>query len=115
MRVVVCGSRGWEDRTAIAARIGILPAKSTIVHGGAKGADEIAARAAVLFGHEVEPHFPDWNMYGKKAGYVRNRRMIETAPDLVLAFWDGDSPGTRQMIGLARRYSIPVEIIMEEA
>jgi YspA, cpYpsA-related SLOG family len=114
VRVIVCGSRSWQDRVLIAERLAALPAHSTVVHGGAKGADEIAGKAAALFGHEVEPHFADWNMYGKRAGYRRNAEMAAGGADLCLAFWDGDSPGTRQMIGLCREQGIPVEIIQEE-
>ena len=114
MRVIVCGSRGWEDRTVIAERISRLPSGSIIVHGAARGADEIAAKAALLFGHEVEPHPADWVMYGKRAGYVRNRDMATHGADLCLAFWDGDSPGTRQMIGVCREKGIHVEIILQE-
>lgn len=113
MRVIVCGSRGWKDWTHIAHRLGQLPAKSTIVHGGAKGADQMAARAAERLGHTVEPHLADWEMYGNRAGYVRNREMARRGADLCLAFWDGDSPGTRNMIGLCREQGIPVEIIEE--
>lgn len=115
MRVIVTGSRGWQDWPTIAHRLGQLPAHSTIVHGGAKGADQMAARCASRLGLEVEPHLADWEMYGNSAGYRRNKDMALRGADLCLAFWDGDSPGTRQMIGVCREQGIPVEIIEEEA
>ncbi|HSE45688.1 MAG TPA: SLOG family protein [Gemmatimonadales bacterium] len=44
VRVIVCGSRRWRDRYAIANRLFDLPdpASVVIVHGGAQGADRIA-------------------------------------------------------------------------
>lgn len=57
--------------------------------------------------------FPaEWNKYGKKAGYIRNAQMLEIGkPDLVLAFWDGVSRGTKMMIDLAKKAGVEVRII----
>jgi hypothetical protein len=113
VRVLVCGSRSWADFEAIVAAMKPLPKwDTTIIEGCApRGADQMAERAALLFGHEVE-HYPAlWNVYGKRAGMVRNERMLrEGRPDEVWAFWDGSSRGTANMIELAKAAGVPVKV-----
>lgn len=91
-----------------------LPPNATIIHGDAAGADKTAAWLAEDFGFSVEA-FPvtdsDWQQYGKRAGILRNLTMLDTEPDLVLAFWDGKSKGTRHTIEEARKRGIPVEVV----
>jgi len=113
MRVIVCGSREWTDRDAIANRLFDLPTDAVIVHGAAKGADRIAGQEAQKLGLLVEEHPADWEYYGKRAGFLRNRRMAEIGADLCLAFWDGRSSGTAMMVDLAEKYDIPVELYCE--
>jgi len=92
-------------------RLSQLPTGTTIVHGGASGADGLARKAARAL-HLNETAYPaDWKRYGKRAGIVRNLEMLDLAPALVLAFWDGQSPGTRHTIEEARRRGIEVEVI----
>jgi len=110
--VIVCGSRGWSDRAAIAARLEPLTeVGAVVVHGGARGADRIAGEVAVELGLELEVHPADWDQYGKRAGYVRNVRMARLGADLCIAFWDGASRGTQSMIGAAHKHGIPVEVV----
>lgn len=111
MRVIVCGSRSWEDWTAIAERLGRLPADSVVVHGGAKGADEIAARCALRLHLTIESHPAEWDRLGKSAGRVRNEKMALLGADLCIAFWDGESRGTKDMIDRCHAHRIPVEIV----
>jgi hypothetical protein len=109
--VLVCGSRGWTDRTAIRRRLAELPADAVIVTGGALGADQMADSTAAQLGLDREVYPANWKRDAKQAGYVRNSRMLHSKPDLVLAFWDGTSPGTRHTIGLARDQGVDVEVI----
>lgn len=116
MRVIVCGSRRWNDRDAIANRLAELPGNTTIVHGGAKGADQLARQEAVKLGLLVEVHRPDHEHHSKKAApLVRNRKMAALGADLCIAFWDGQSSGTAHMMESARRCGIPVEILEHSA
>ena len=112
MRVIVCGSRGWTDREQIELRLSQLPpAPSTvIVHGTARGPDSIAAQFAGLCGMTVEPHPADFDRLGKRAGPVRNEKMALLGADLCIAFWDGESNGTKDMIDRCHVHGIPVEI-----
>jgi hypothetical protein len=110
MRVLVCGSRSWDDAAEIAEALKRLPRGSTVIHGGARGADQLAGTVAAKLGFEVEVYPADWSAYGKRAGFIRNMEMIDTQPDRVVAFWDGRSTGTKHTLDLARRAEIEVEI-----
>lgn len=114
MRVIVCGSREWTDREAIANRLFDLPVDSVIVHGDCpRGADRLAGQEAEKLGLLVEKHPADWAYYGKRAGFIRNERMARIGADLCLAFWDGHSSGTAMMVDLAELHGIPVELYTE--
>jgi YspA, cpYpsA-related SLOG family len=118
MRIIVTGSRSWKDKKTIFKRLEKLgnhdgpddPTEITIVHGNAKGADQLAAECAYMLGYVIEPHNADWDRYGKKAGPIRNQEMAKLGADLCIAFWDEQSPGTRNMLALANKYNIPCEI-----
>ena len=108
MKIAVIGSRGI---TAIDyARIGARPG-DTLVSGGARGVDSLAAAWARRNGIAVVEHFPDYRHYGKAAPHVRNRMVVADA-DRVVAFWDGKSRGTKSTIEEAKRHGKPVEIVV---
>jgi SLOG family YspA-like protein len=111
VRVIVCGSRRWRDRAAIANRLYDLPVDSTVVHGNAQGADRIAHQEAQKLGLLVEPHPAEWGSLGKRAGLIRNTLMASLGADLCLAFWDGRSTGTAHMMTEAEKRGIPVEVV----
>lgn len=113
MRVIVCGSRGYEDREQIELRLSQLPPSptTTIVHGAARGPDTIAGQFAALCGMTVEEHPAEWDRLGKSAGRVRNEKMALLGADLCIAFWDGKSRGTKDMIDRCHVHEIPAEII----
>lgn len=113
MRVIVCGSRAWTNREQIAERLSELPGTSTIVHGAAKGADRIAAQEGQKLGLLIEEHPADWQTHGKRAGVIRNEEMAKLGADLCLAFWDGRSRGTSDMVDRAERHGIPLELFVE--
>jgi hypothetical protein len=112
MRVIVCGSRDWHDRKTIGDRLGDLPGTSTVVHGAARGADRIAEQEAHKWGLLTEPHKPEYHLYGpKRAPLIRNEKMAMLGADLCIAFWDGLSSGTKDMMEKAEKHGIPVEVI----
>lgn len=109
--VIVCGSRTWTDQPHLWSTLDELYAAEPfdlLVHGGAKGADSLAHDWATANGVAVVECPANWERYGKAAGPIRNERMIrDYQPSLVVAFLGpGQSPGTRQMIDLARRKGI---------
>jgi YspA, cpYpsA-related SLOG family len=111
MKVLVCGSRQWTDWESIEKRLCMLPARTTIISGAARGVDGIAAAIGRKLGLEVSEFPAEWNKFGRSAGYRRNLVMLEQDPDLVIAFHVGNSPGTAHAIEHARKRKIPVEVI----
>jgi putative aminopeptidase FrvX len=112
MRVIVCGSRNWKNEEAIRRQLERLPKNTTIVEGGCKGADLIAARVAKRLGLAVEEHPARWGQHGRSAGPIRNREMLETGVNLVLAFHEDifHSRGTQHMVTIAREADIATYI-----
>ena len=106
MRVAVIGSRGLmvenlED---------YLPKETTeIVSGGARGIDACAREYAQRHGLRLAEYLPEYSKYRRGAPLKRNITIIENA-DLVLAFWDGMSRGTKYVIDNCKKRNIPVEI-----
>ena len=81
MRIVVAGSRTFTDTTMMGlemSRWDHLGKDVTIVSGGARGADTLAAGWADSLGYEYEEFPADWEKYGRGAGMIRNRWMIDT-------------------------------------
>jgi hypothetical protein len=109
MIAAVIGSRGFEDYEQMKA---ILKDKGLtgIVSGGAKGADTLAERYAKESGLPVETIKPEWTKYGRAAGMVRNKEIVSKA-DIVFAFWDGTSKGTKSSIDFAKKTGKKIEII----
>ena len=80
----------------------------TIIQGCAKGADTLARRWAADNGIPFEDYPADWDKYGKRAGFIRNKQMLdEGKPDLVVAFPGGK--GTEMMCRIAKEAGVPVE------
>ena len=105
MRCAVVGSRTFSDYGLLsdaldeAQRGGEVITE--IISGGARGADTLAERYAAERGIPVKIFKPDWQLYGRSAGMIRNADIVGEA-DRVAAFWDGESHGTGNSIQLAR-------------
>lgn len=106
MKVAVIGSRGL-----VVENLGdYLPSETTeIVSGGARGIDGCAREYALRHGLKLTEYLPEYDRYGRAAPLKRNITIIESA-DMVLAFWDGKSRGTRYVIDNCKKRNIPVEI-----
>lgn len=100
MKVVMVGSRNWSDASVIKDYILSLPKDTVVISGGAKGVDSYAEQYAKEAGLRCEIYPADWDTYGKSAGMLRNTEMIIKA-DKVVAFWDGESRGTKDSINKA--------------
>ena len=81
-----------------------------IVCGMGRGADLLGKRWAME--HRIPIHkFPaDWVRFGKSAGPKRNQQMADHATHLV-AFWDGRSSGTKDMIDRATTAGLQIRIV----
>ena len=111
MKVMICGSRDWIDEGPIKTVIDGLEPDTVVMHGGARGADQLAGIIAKERGLEVEVHEPDWKMHGPNAGIVRNLVMLDLKPDMVYAFWNGGSRGTAHVIREAAQRHLPLEVL----
>lgn len=117
MRVLVCGSRDFDDAEMIFMVLDgqhRLQPIACIIEGEAPGADTIARVWAEDVGIEVARFPADWKQYGKAAGPIRNKQMlVEGKPDLVLAFPKGplsESKGTKNMVGQAEAAGVRVVV-----
>ena len=100
----ICKDRGWVLEPD---EHGNWLPNVYIIAGGAKGADAAAIDWAVNSWCDFKEYPADWDKYGKRAGYIRNKQMLdEGCPDLVVAFPGGK--GTAMMIKLAEEAGIPV-------
>lgn len=119
MRILVCGGRDYADKKKVYYTLDnltgcyknrpyVLPKKDTvIIHGAASGADILADSWAVTNWVKFEEYPANWGRYHKRAGYIRNKRMLEEGkPDIVVAFPGGK--GTSNMVKLAQDAGIPV-------
>lgn len=105
-RLIVAGSRTFYDYDRMAADLDQLLSQRMpdveIVCGMCRyGADALAVRYARERGLQLKEFPADWHVWGKAAGPIRNDRMAVYAHALV-AYWDGKSKGTRNMIRCAQ-------------
>lgn len=115
--ICVTGSRHWENVPYIEEVLdGVLHLGDTLIHGNCPtGADAIANRYWARLNGDIIPFNADWTMHGYAAGPRRNQQMIDSRPDLVLAFfrpWSA-SRGTQDTVRRAREADIPTMVFNE--
>jgi hypothetical protein len=125
VKVVVAGSRGFSDYELLKDQLtdilsGIVLNEDSdiefeIVSGGARGADKLGERFAKEGDLKLVEIHADWKGVGKQAGMLRNIEMAKYASEsdkgVLVAFWDGVSRGTEQMIRMAEKYYLDIYII----
>ena len=106
MKVAVIGSRGLTVND-----LGkYLPKDTTeIVSGGAKGIDTCARDYALSHDLKLTEILPEYSRYGRGAPLKRNLQIIEYA-DVVIAFWDGKSKGTKYVIDNCKKQGVQVDV-----
>ena len=110
-RFLVCGSRRFNNYYILYRYLKqYLPKGAIIVSGGATGADTLAKIYGELNGHPVEEYLAKWDVFGKSAGMRRNADMAANS-DHCIAFWDGISHGTKDMIDRMEKRGAPVTIV----
>lgn len=113
-RVIVAGTRSYTDEVGLFQELNrylpTLTGTVAILSGGARGADCLGEWYAVQQQLPVKRFPAKWERDGKQAGFLRNTRMADVATHLV-AFWDGQSAGTRHMIETARARSISTHVV----
>lgn len=110
MKTIVAGSRSANDYQKLLSAIQECGwVITSVVSGGARGADALGERYAAENKLPLEIYPADWDTFGKRAGHVRNRKMALRAEALI-ALWDGQSPGTRNMIAEANKLELKVHV-----
>jgi len=105
--IAIVGSRGFTDEALIQRSLERWIVNTagdlTVVSGGARGADSIGERVARDLGVTTKVHLPQWDRFGKSAGFRRNEDIVRDA-DVVLAFFAPGprSKGTSHTVALAR-------------
>ena len=108
MKIAVIGSRDL----LIVKLHRYLPENVTeIVSGGAKGVDACAREYALENGLTLTEFLPEYQRYGRGAPLKRNMQIIDYA-DCVLAFWDGQSRGTKYVIEQCQKKNKKVTVIL---
>lgn len=114
MRLIVAGSRTFADAALFDRKMAEFASRSgpfEVVSGMAPGADALAVQYARREGLACHGFPADWKSEGRAAGHARNGRMAAFA-DALLAFWDGTSPGTENMIRQMEFLDKPVEVVL---
>ena len=117
MKLIVAGSRGWKDANCVwvylyaILRIN-LGFDLEIVSGHCLNSpDAMAEDWATARGVPLNLFPADWPMFGRKAGPIRNEKMAQYA-DGLLAFWDGASKGTHNMVTLMKQRGKPYTLVV---
>lgn len=126
MKIAVIGSRTFLDKDLLFKTLDMIKGKTVIVSGGAPGADRLAEHYAETVGLAKEIYKAEWNnllhpeavvrfKYGREydanAGFRRNKTIVDNA-DLVVAFWDGKSKGTKNSLEYAKKMGKNVKVIL---
>lgn len=118
MKLAIIGSRGFNNyellKQTIYKYFGTdIPSLEEIISGGAVGADSLGAKFANDYNIKLTEFIPEWHKHGKNAGFIRNEDIIKNA-DVVLAFWNGYSNGTKNALEWAKKYKKTSLIIYYE-
>ena len=112
IKVIIAGGRNFDDFNKLCQVCDeFLQGQNNIeiVSGAYKGADLLGERYAAERNYQIKQFPADWRRYGKSAGLKRNTEMAAYA-DILIAFWDGKSKGTKNMIDLATQAGLKVKV-----
>ena len=118
-KVIIAGSRGFSNYKLLREQCNkfLREKRKTsniiVVSGNARGADTLGEKYAQDEGFDLEIYPAQWKKLGKQAGYRRNEQMAEVA-DALIAFWDGESKGTKHMIDIMNAKSLQVKVVEYE-
>lgn len=107
-RIIVCGGVDFDDYGLLKTKLDeLLPKFENVrlISGHARGADSLGERYAAENGIPVQVFPAEWTKYGKAAGPIRNKAMLNYAKEettVVVAFWNGKSRGTADMLKQAK-------------
>lgn len=107
-KTIIAGSRGIEDPVVVASAVWLSGFEiAEVVSGGCRGVDRMGEQFAEAAGVPVKRFPADWEAHGKAAGPLRNQEMADYA-DALIAIWDGESRGTKDMIDRATKSGLAI-------
>ncbi len=110
IRVAIVGSRGFQRRDWVVEFVKNLPPNVTVVSGHCANSPDVWAEKVAKERGLPTLIFPaDWGEHGKAAGFIRNKLIVEAA-DIIVAFWDEESRGTKHTMDLAKAAGKPVQV-----
>lgn len=113
MKVIVAGCRNFTDYELLKQKLDYYRETkpiTEIVSGVARGADVLGVQYAKAVDIPYKLFPADWVKNGRAAGPIRNQQMAEYA-DALIAVWDGESKGTKNMISCMNKLKKPVSIV----
>ena len=121
-RIVVCGGSKFNDYPLLESSLNKIFKEYSddtieIVSGHAKGADYLGEKYADEHNFKCTVFEADWKQYGRAAGPIRNSKMLEYAKQenpMVVAFWDGESRGTKDTLTKAQIFGIFSKVVKYE-
>jgi len=115
MRVAVVGSRKYTDFNGLKNVLNHIRMISCIISGGAKGADALAEKYAEEHNLPCKIFLPKFKTdpktpYHARWYIARNKEIVDNS-DIVIAFWDGKSKGTKNTITYAKKQKKEIKVI----
>ena len=117
IKVIIAGTRTFSNYELLKSKCDYYLAELvkdnpiTIVSGKEpNGADKLGEAYAKEMGYPVDPYPADWDTLDKAAGPIRNKAMAQEA-DIAIIFWDGKSPGSKNMISQCKKYDVKYRVI----
>jgi hypothetical protein len=116
--LIIAGGRDFKNFSLLVERVDVFrrvhslldPEDLQIVSGGADGADRLGELYAKNNNLKVVKFPADWEKHGKSAGPIRNAAMATYASHAIL-FWNGGSPGTKNMIYNAKLQKLKINVV----
>ena len=108
MKTIIAGGRDITDFSLVVQAVAQSGFNITeVVSGRARGVDTLGENYATLKRIPIAKFPADWTTHGKAAGPIRNTQMAQYA-DALIAIWDGESKGTKNMINQATKLGLKV-------
>jgi hypothetical protein len=110
MKTIIAGGRTITDYSLVSLALAESQFTPTeIVSGMAPGVDTLAIQYAKEHNLPLKEFHANWSEFGRSAGPIRNRQMAEYG-DALVAIWDGESRGTKNMISEATKLGLKVYV-----
>ena len=115
IRIAIIGSRNFNNYIMFKREFLLFLQENniteySIVSGGANGADSFGAKFAKENKKQIVEFLPEWDKYGKRAGFLRNNTIWDNS-DIGIAFWDGKSTGTAHSFEITKNQNKILKVI----